>query len=202
MACSSRSSSSSAVSRPSPADTRSNSTTRSLSSCEARSSLRAISPPGSDSAMKQTVLQRHAPHHAHRAAACCARDAAWLARSLRGLRGPPWNRTPGGQEAEVWIRLSASPRRPGLAVVRQPAPGDFGPYLGGQKVRDAVSGLGRVLPLGYAGDARAGTERDMARVLGASPAARSGLARTIAAVLDRDRASVAALRAGLTARRD
>jgi excinuclease UvrABC nuclease subunit len=103
-----------------------------------------------------------------------AHEAAWLERNLLEHRRPPWNRTPGGQEAEVWIRLSASPRRPGLTVVRQPAPGAFGPYLGGQKVRDAVSGLGRVLPLGYAGDARAGTERAMARVRGASPAARSG----------------------------
>src|ERR1700722_12407966 len=50
-ASSSRWSSSSALSRPSPADTRSTSTTRSLSSCEARSSLRAISLPGSESAM-------------------------------------------------------------------------------------------------------------------------------------------------------
>jgi excinuclease UvrABC nuclease subunit len=131
-----------------------------------------------------------------------AHEAAWLERNLLEHRRPPWNRSLGGQEAEVWIRLSASPRRPGLTVVRQPAPGDFGPYLGGQKVRDAVSGLGRVLPLGYAGDGRAGTERDMARVLGASPAARSGLAGAIAAVLDRDRAAVAALRAELIARRD
>ena len=83
-----------------------------------------------------------------------AHEAAWLERNLLEHRRPPWNRTPGGQEAEVWIRLSASPRRPGLTVVRQSAPGDFGPYLGGQKVRDAVSGLGRVLPLGYAGDAQ------------------------------------------------
>ena len=131
-----------------------------------------------------------------------AHEAAWLERNLLEHRRPPWNRTPGGQEAEVWIRLSTSPRRPGLTVVRQPAPGDFGPYLGGQKVRDAVSGLGRVLPLGYAGDARPGTERDMARVRGASPAARSGLARAIGAVLDRDQAAVAALRTELTARRD
>src|SRR5262249_6760515 len=91
-----------------------------------------------------------------------AHEAAGLERDLPQHRRPPWNRTPGGQEAEVWIRLSASPRRPGLTVVRQPAPGDFGPYLGGQKVRDAVSGLGRVLPLGYAGDLRAATARDMA----------------------------------------
>ena len=55
-------------------DTRSISTTRSLSSCEARSSLRAISlraisPPGSDSAMDRTLKQRHARYHAHRTAA-------------------------------------------------------------------------------------------------------------------------------------
>ena len=42
----------------------------------------------------------------------------------------------------------------------------------------------------------------MARVLGASPAVRSGLARTIAAVLDRDRAAVGALGAELIARED
>jgi len=131
-----------------------------------------------------------------------AHEAAWLERNLLEHRRPPWNRTPGGQEAEVWIRLSASPRSPGLTVVRQPVPGAFGPYLGGQKARDAVSGLGRVLPLGYAGDGQAGTERDMARLRGASPTARAGLVRAIAAVLDRDQAAVAALRAELTARRD
>ena len=131
-----------------------------------------------------------------------AHEAAWLERNLLEHRRPPWNRAAGGQEAEVWIRLSASPRSPGLAVVRHPVPGDFGPYLGGQKVRDAVCGLGRILPLGYAADGQAGTERDMARVRGASPAARSALARTIAAVLDRDQAAVASLRAELTARRD
>ena len=131
-----------------------------------------------------------------------AHEAAWLERNLLEHRRPPWNRATGGQEAEVWIRLSASPRSPGLTVVRQPVPGDFGPYLGGQKVRDAMCGLGRVLPLGYAADGQAGTERDMARVRGASPAARSALARAIAAVLDRDQAALAALRTELTARRD
>ena len=50
-------------------DTRSISTTRSLSSWEARSSLRAISPPGSDSAMDRTLKQRHARYHADRTAA-------------------------------------------------------------------------------------------------------------------------------------
>jgi excinuclease UvrABC nuclease subunit len=131
-----------------------------------------------------------------------AHEAAWLERNLLQRRLPPWNRTPGGQEAEVWIRLSTSPRTPGLTVVRRPAPGDFGPYLGGQKVRDAVSGLSRVLPLGHAADHPAGTGRELARARGAAPAGRAGLARAIAAGLSRDPAAVAAIRADLTARRD
>jgi excinuclease ABC subunit C len=131
-----------------------------------------------------------------------AHEAAWLERNLLQRRLPPWNRSPGGQEAEVWIRLSASSRTPGLTVVRQPALGDFGPYLGGQKVRDGVSGLNRVLPLGHAADQQAGTGRELALVRGASPAARAALAQGIAAVLNRDQAAVAKLRADLTARRD
>jgi excinuclease ABC subunit C len=131
-----------------------------------------------------------------------AHEAAWLERNLLKRRLPPWNRSPGGQEAEVWIRLSESARTPGVTVVRRPSPGDFGPYLGGQKVRDAVTGLGRVLPLAYAGDGRAGTERDMARVRGASPGMRVELARAVGAVLGREQAAVARVRTELTARRD
>jgi excinuclease ABC subunit C len=130
-----------------------------------------------------------------------AHEAAWLERNLLQRRLPPWNRCVGGQEAEVWIRLSVQPRQPGLTVVRRPAPGDFGPYLGGQKARDAVSGLGRVLPLAHAADGQAGAERDLARLRGAAPGARAELARAIAAVLGRDREAVAALRSELTARR-
>ena len=130
-----------------------------------------------------------------------AHEAAWLERNLLQRRLPPWNRCVGGQEAEVWIRLSAQPRYPGLTVVRLPAPGDFGPYLGGQKARDAVSGLGRVLPLAHAADGQAGAERDLSRLRGAAPGARAELARGIAAVLARDRDAVAALRSELTARR-
>ncbi len=133
-----------------------------------------------------------------------AHEAAWLERNLLERQLPPWNRSrSGGQESEVWIRLSQSSRAPGVSVVYQPLPGPdrhFGPYLGGQKVRDAVSGLGRVLPLSYTADGPAGSERDMARVRGASPAERAALARTLAAVLDRDPAAVASVRAELTAR--
>jgi excinuclease ABC subunit C len=77
-----------------------------------------------------------------------------------------------------------------------------GPYLGGQKVRDAVSGVNRVLPLGHAADRQAGTGRELALARGVAPAARAGLARGITAVLDRDPAAVAVLRAELAARRD
>jgi excinuclease ABC subunit C len=134
-------------------------------------------------------------------------EAAWLERNLLERHLPPWNRSPsGGQESEVWIRLSDSARTPGVTVVHEPSPGDpsryFGPYLGGQKVRDAVSGLGRVLPLGYAADGAAGTERDLARVRGATPGARGGLAAALAAVLSREPGPVASARTELTARRN
>jgi excinuclease ABC subunit C len=84
-----------------------------------------------------------------------AHEAAWLERNLLQRGKPPWNRSPrGGQESEVWIRLSSSADAPGLTVAYRPCAGDparyFGPYLGGQKAREAVSGLGRVLPLGHA----------------------------------------------------
>ena len=136
-----------------------------------------------------------------------AHEAAWLERNLLRHRKPPWNRSPsGGQESEVWIRLSASPAAPGLMVARWPRPGEdaryFGPYLGGQKTRAAVSGLRRVLPLGHAVDQPAGTGRELARARGASPGARADLARTVTAVLDRDPAAVTALRAELIRRRD
>ena len=86
-----------------------------------------------------------------------AHEAAWLERNLLQASLPPWNRAPsGGQEKEVWIRLSESARTPGVAVVHRPSPAPgaryFGPYLGGLQVRRAVSGLSRVLPLAYAGE--------------------------------------------------
>jgi excinuclease ABC subunit C len=134
-----------------------------------------------------------------------AHEAAWLERNLLRRRKPPWNLS-GGQESEVWIRLSASPNAPGVMVVRRPRSGDparyFGPYLGGQKARDAASGLSRVLPLGHAADRPAGTGYELARARGASPGVRDDLARALTAVLDRDPAAVAAVRAELIQRRD
>ena len=136
-----------------------------------------------------------------------AHEAAWLERNLLQASLPPWNRAPsGGQEKEVWIRLSESARAPGVAVVHRPSssPGarHFGPYLGGQQVRRAVSGLSRVLPLAYAGSQADGTRHELARVLGVSGAERDDLAQTMAAVLDRDPAAVATVGERLSARRD
>jgi excinuclease ABC subunit C len=139
-----------------------------------------------------------------------AHEAAWLERNLLRASLPPWNRAAsGGQEKEVWIRLSESARAPGVAVVHRPSssPGarHFGPYLGGLQVRRAVSGLSRVLPLAYAGSppsGASGTRQELARVLGVSAAERDELVRTAAAVLDRDPAAVASVRMSLSARRD
>ncbi len=134
-----------------------------------------------------------------------AHEAAWLERNLLRASLPPWNRSPsGGQEKEVWIRLSESARAPGLQVVhrRSPRAREFGPYLGGLQVRRAVSGLSRVLPLAYAGSAPSGTRRELARALGVSAGERDELAQEVAAVLDRDPAAVASVRERLSARRD
>jgi excinuclease ABC subunit C len=132
-------------------------------------------------------------------------EAAWLERNLLLARKPPWNRAPaGGQEVEVWIRLSEGTATPGVAVVheRTGAGRHYGPYLGGRQARLAVSGLCRVLPLNYAGAELAGTSRDLARVRGVAAADRTALADTMASVLNRDPAAVTSLRARLTERRD
>jgi excinuclease ABC subunit C len=138
-------------------------------------------------------------------------EAAWLERNLleRGL--PRWNRTPGGQETEVCILLDSSARSPGLSVrhcagrpaeARPGGPRPFGPYLGGGRVRLAVAGLLRVFPLGYASDLAAGTAADLAAQRGVSGADRQELAGRLAAILERDPATVTSARVLLTGRRD
>ena len=143
-------------------------------------------------------------------------EAAWLERNLLAYAIPRWNRAAGGQEVEVCVRLDGSARAPGLSVVHAgdiaalasgglncgpPAVRHFGPYLGGAKVRLAVTGLLRIFPLGYAADRPVGAAREMARRRGVDGADRGQLVRSLTAVLDRDPASVAALRAQLITRR-
>ncbi len=132
-------------------------------------------------------------------------EAAWLERNLLERSIPRWNRTAGGQEVEVCIRLDSSSRSPGLSVVHGCGEAEggrapvryFGPYLGGARVRLAVAGLHRIFPLGYAADHPPGTAAEMAQRRGVDGTDRQALASSLAAVLDRDPAAVSALRARL-----
>ena len=129
-------------------------------------------------------------------------EAAWLERNVLERAKPRWNRMLGGLEVPVCIRLD----RHGLAVVHQTPAGTgvryFGPYLGGEKVRTAVSGLHRLLPLAYAADRLRGSEAEMARVRGVEPADRDRFVQTVTAALERDVEAVTALRLDLVRRRD
>jgi excinuclease ABC subunit C len=135
-----------------------------------------------------------------------AHEAAWLERNLLEQRLPRWNRTPGGQENPVHIRLDARPASPGLRAVHEVVPADgahhFGPYLGGLRVRQAVTGLHRALPLPYTGSRLSGSERDLARQRGVGQPDRVRLVETLIAVLQRQPAAVAAARAELQELRD
>src|SRR3954451_3441690 len=78
-------------------------------------------------------------------------EAAWLERNLLEHSRPRWNRTEGGAEVVGYIRFDDGPQRPGLRFTHtvSPAAPHFGPYLGGLRVRQAISALQRVLPLQY-----------------------------------------------------
>jgi len=123
-----------------------------------------------------------------------AHEAAWLERNLLEASLPPWNRTPGGQETAVYIRLDAGPVHPGLWVTYQVQPAGqvryFGPYLGGLKVRQAVAALHRIWPLYYAADGLGGAERDLARARGVAGDDRAALTRSLTAILERQPAAV------------
>jgi excinuclease ABC subunit C len=114
-------------------------------------------------------------------------EAAWLERNLLEMSLPPWNRTPGGQEIPVCIRMDQRPAAPGLTVrrLRRPADGaaHFGPYLGARRARQAVAGLNRILPLPATGTGLSGAQRELARVRGFADADRGVLLRVLTAVL-------------------
>lgn len=133
-------------------------------------------------------------------------EAAWLERNLLEAFQPSWNRTPGGQESAVCIRLDRRPRSPGLSVQFrvQDATGvsHFGPYLGGLRARQAVSGLHRLFPLALTASGLRGAEMEMARARGVGAADRETLADGLAAVLSRERPAMAQAMAGLHQLRD
>jgi excinuclease ABC subunit C len=133
-------------------------------------------------------------------------EAAWLERNLLERRLPGWNRTAGGQEVPVYLRLDLRPRSAGLKVVHALGPERdaryFGPYLGGLRVRLAASALHRVLPVAYAADGLRGSDRGMAAARGIGPSDRAALTKTVVAVLERDAAAVTWFRHELERRRD
>jgi excinuclease ABC subunit C len=133
-------------------------------------------------------------------------EAVWLERNLLEASLPPWNRTPGGQESAVYIRMDAGPAHPGLSVARRVEPAGqvryFGPYLGGLKVRQAITGLHRIRPLCHAGARLGGTARDLARARGVASGDRAALAGSLTAILERQPAAVRGAHRRLEQRRD
>ncbi len=122
-------------------------------------------------------------------------EAAWLERNLLESSLPRWNKTPGGQESAVYMRLDTRPSAPGLSAVYHATPAGqvryFGPYLGGLRVRQAITALHRILPLSYAKARLAGAERDMARVKAVGHDDRGVLVGSLAAILEREPVAVA-----------
>jgi excinuclease ABC subunit C len=135
-----------------------------------------------------------------------AHEAAWLERNLLETSLPPWNRTPGGQESAVYIRMDSGPVTPGLSVAFRARPAEqvryFGPYLGSLRVRQAASALHRILPLTYAGDRLRGAERDLARARGVAGDDRTALIGSITAILERQPAAVSWAQSQLEQLRD
>jgi excinuclease ABC subunit C len=126
-------------------------------------------------------------------------EAAWLERSILERRMPPWNRTAGGQEVPVWLRVTdrgvGVEHRAGGNALR------FGPYLGGVQARYAAVALEQLYPFHYA-NARTGAEREMARVRGVLPTDGPRMRAAIVAVLSGDLAAVVAARTELLHRRE
>jgi excinuclease ABC subunit C len=137
------------------------------------------------------------------AVACASvHEAAWLERNLLEDRMPRWNRTPGGQEVPLYLRLDAGPATPGLHLTHLPEKATHGPFLGGLRTRVAVRALQKINPLPYAGATLTGAEREMATLYGVRPEDRDRLARALAEVLDRRPQAVREALEALTTRRD
>jgi excinuclease ABC subunit C len=137
------------------------------------------------------------------AVACASvHEAAWLERNLLEDRMPRWNRTPGGQEVPLYLRLDAGPATPGLHLTHLPEKATHGPFLGGLRTRVAVRALEKINPLPYAGATLTGAEREMATLYGVRPEDRDRLARALAEVLDRRPQAVREALEALTKRRD
>ncbi|MGP3964289.1 hypothetical protein ACTWPT_50850 [Nonomuraea sp. 3N208] len=129
-------------------------------------------------------------------------EAAWLERNLLEADMPPWNRT-GGEETSIYIVVDERPHTAGVRtshVARFDGVVGFGPYLGGTRARQAISGLHRAFPLSYTRDRLTATERDIATRRGVGPHSRKRLAAAVISALDGTNTEAA--REVLTAARD
>lgn len=153
-------------------------------------------------------LRRMMPQVAEVQAVPCAsaHEAAWLERNLLERSKPRWNRVRGGLEVPAYLHLVERGAAVTLVVAhaRDDAPGarTFGPYLGGNRARLAVSGLDRALSLSYAGDRPGGFDRDMARVRGVGSGDLGRRVATAVAALEGDPEALASVREELVRRRD
>jgi excinuclease ABC subunit C len=137
------------------------------------------------------------------AVACASvHEAAWLERNLLEDRMPRWNRTPGGQEVPLYLRLDPGPATPGLHLTHQPEKATHGPFLGGVRTRLAVRALQKINPLPYAGATLTGVSREMAELYGVRPEDRENLAQALTEILDRRPQAVREALDKLTTRRD
>jgi excinuclease ABC subunit C len=137
------------------------------------------------------------------AVACASvHEAAWFERNLLEDRMPRWNRTPGGQEVPLYLRLDGGPATPGLHLTHLPEKATHGPFLGGVRTRLAVRALQKIKPLPYAGEHLTGAAREMATLHGVRPEDRDRLARALTEILDRRPEAVREALQALTVRRD
>jgi excinuclease ABC subunit C len=136
----------------------------------------------------------------------CASDheAAWLERNLLEHRKPRWNRARGGMETPIYLRLDHAERAASLSAVHEIVDHlpHFGPYLGGNQVRLALSALSSIYPLSYARDGLTGAEQAMAQARGVVPADRPAIVGALTALLERNPGATADAHAWLQERRD
>jgi excinuclease ABC subunit C len=133
-------------------------------------------------------------------------EACWLERNLLEEHLPPFNLTAGGQEVPTYVVLHQAVTAPRLTVTpapqRSPDTTIFGPYLGATRVRSAVAGLHRVLPLGFSATSGDRSARELATARGMRAGKPSELTDTVTAVLRADADAVAAASSQLVAKRD
>lgn len=131
-------------------------------------------------------------------------EAAWLERNLLEHRKPRWNRARGGLETPIYLRLDHTERTPSLTAVHEikdEIP-HFGPYLGGNQVRLALSALSSIYPLGYARTGLTGAEQAMAAARGVVPGDRAAIAGALRSLLERSPGAATEAHDWLQERRD